>query len=177
MKTAEQVLEDILQIVRQYLPPDGIGIHPAMSEIIGCVDPWPLASPPPPAAPVAAEPRDEMDLVCYSTPPGWRCTRGAGHDGPCAAVKDSEELSLVARGMQRLREGTQAAPLPAEQLQEQALRGGIADLMSQCTEKQNAFLHQLHDGASWRGLANCPADKLSETYELLRRTVLSKDKP
>lgn len=23
---------------------------------------------------------------CQVPPPGWRCTRGAGHDGPCAAV-------------------------------------------------------------------------------------------
>lgn len=23
---------------------------------------------------------------CSVPPPGWRCTRGAGHDGPCAAV-------------------------------------------------------------------------------------------
>lgn len=25
---------------------------------------------------------------CAVPPRGWRCTRGAGHDGPCAAVPD-----------------------------------------------------------------------------------------
>ena len=26
---------------------------------------------------------------CQNAPPGWKCTRDAGHDGPCAAVKVS----------------------------------------------------------------------------------------
>jgi hypothetical protein len=26
--------------------------------------------------------------VCTIPPPGWRCTRGRGHDGPCAAWPD-----------------------------------------------------------------------------------------
>lgn len=26
---------------------------------------------------------------CALPPPGWRCTRAAGHDGPCAAVEKS----------------------------------------------------------------------------------------
>jgi hypothetical protein len=26
--------------------------------------------------------------ACQIPPPGWRCTRGAGHPGPCAAVED-----------------------------------------------------------------------------------------
>lgn len=31
-----------------------------------------------------------------SVPPeGWRCTREAGHDGPCAAVPTSEGTTLV----------------------------------------------------------------------------------
>lgn len=25
--------------------------------------------------------------TCQKPPPGWACTRGAGHDGPCAAVR------------------------------------------------------------------------------------------
>lgn len=25
---------------------------------------------------------------CYIAPEGWRCTRNAGHTGPCAAVKE-----------------------------------------------------------------------------------------
>jgi hypothetical protein len=28
------------------------------------------------------------DSVCRIPVPGWRCTRGAFHDGPCAAVPD-----------------------------------------------------------------------------------------
>lgn len=35
-------------------------------------------------------PRPETDLrECEKAPPGWRCTRGDGHDGPCAAVPDA----------------------------------------------------------------------------------------
>lgn len=35
-----------------------------------------------------------MDVVsgCTVPPDGWRCTRVAGHDGPCAAVPDSRSL-------------------------------------------------------------------------------------
>lgn len=40
--------------------------------------------------------------VCHVPPPGWRCTRDAGHDGPCAAVED-DTAALVAGGMARLR--------------------------------------------------------------------------
>lgn len=29
---------------------------------------------------------------CEVPPTGWRCTRAAGHDGPCAAVPDSHAL-------------------------------------------------------------------------------------
>jgi len=28
----------------------------------------------------------QYDAECTLLPPGWRCTRAAGHDGPCAAV-------------------------------------------------------------------------------------------
>lgn len=67
-------------------------------------------------------------------------------------------------------------PPSAEQIKEQALRQGISDLMGECSEKQNAFLHRIHDNAPWKGLANCPAGKLSETYELLRRTVAENER-
>ena len=40
---------------------------------------------------------------CQEPPRGWRCTRMAGHDGPCAAVACHEEVAIVERGMQRLR--------------------------------------------------------------------------
>lgn len=41
---------------------------------------------------------------CQVPPLGWRCTRGDGHEGPCAAVECPEELAMVERAMQRLRE-------------------------------------------------------------------------
>jgi hypothetical protein len=47
--------------------------------------------------------------VCQVPPPGWRCTREAGHGGPCAAVEAPEDLELVERGMARLREATHQA--------------------------------------------------------------------
>lgn len=31
--------------------------------------------------------RDAPQNRCMVPPPGWRCTRGADHDGPCAAVE------------------------------------------------------------------------------------------
>lgn len=41
---------------------------------------------------------------CMVPPLGWRCTRGAGHDGPCAAVAYPDDVEIVERAMQRLRE-------------------------------------------------------------------------
>ena len=73
------------------------------------------------AAPKAA-PGDDLAAIeqeiaetCMNTPPGWRCTRKAGHDGPCAAVSCPEDLELVAGGMKRLR---QAEPAPQQEAQE-----------------------------------------------------------
>ena len=70
------------------------------------------------AAMYAAKQTGGMGAVCYlaafvemtdpeecQVPPlGWRCTRGAGHEGPCAAVEAPEDAALVAAAMQRLRE-------------------------------------------------------------------------
>lgn len=64
-------------------------------------------------------------------------------------------------------------PPSTEDLRISGLRDGIAELMAECTEKQLAGLHRIHDSAPWKGLANCPVNKLGETYELLRRTVMS----
>lgn len=54
--------------------------------------------------------------VCQLPPDGWYCTRGAGHDGPCAAHQhepdrelDADDQACIARGMARL-----AAGAPAE---------------------------------------------------------------
>lgn len=59
----------------------------------------------------------------------------------------------------------------ADEVRDQALRDAIHVLLAQCTEKQRAALHAIHDRAPWKGLFNCPADKLRETYNLVRRTV------
>jgi len=47
---------------------------------------------------------DEADSRCDLPPFGWRCTRAKGHEGPCAAVECQDDIELVARGMDRLRE-------------------------------------------------------------------------
>ena len=39
-------LEAVLDVVRRYLPPDGIDAAEAMSEVVALVDPWPLAAAP-----------------------------------------------------------------------------------------------------------------------------------
>lgn len=41
----EQRLRQVLDVVQRYLPPYGIALHDAMGEIIGLVDPWPVAAP------------------------------------------------------------------------------------------------------------------------------------
>lgn len=63
-------------------------------------------------------------------------------------------------------------PRSAAELRTDAVREAIGELLAECTETQRAFLHRIHDNAPWKGLANCPGNKLDETYELLRRTVL-----
>ena len=42
--------------------------------------------------------------TCDVPPMGWRCTRSAGHDGPCATVEAPEQVDFVNRGMDRLRD-------------------------------------------------------------------------
>lgn len=44
---------------------------------------------------------DECDLPPF----GWRCTRGKGHEGPCAAMEEPEAIAFVERGMKRYRDG------------------------------------------------------------------------
>ena len=52
----------------------------------------------------------EADNECDVPPLGWRCTRGRGHDGPCAAVECPEDVAFVERGMARLREAGARKP-------------------------------------------------------------------
>lgn len=63
-------------------------------------------------------------------------------------------------------------PLPVSKFRTEAVRKVIGELLDQCTDKQRAHLHQIHNSAPWHGLKNCPENKLDETYELLRRTVM-----
>ena len=44
-KEAEYALGAVLRAVQRYLPPDGTTAKEAMSEVIACVDPWPLETP------------------------------------------------------------------------------------------------------------------------------------
>ena len=57
--------------------------------------------------------KDQADSVqedaCHAPPLGWRCTRKAGHEGPCAAVEYEDEKQFVERGMQRIRDAEDAA--------------------------------------------------------------------
>ena len=70
-----------------------------------------------PAGVVAAIEK-EIAETCMNTPPGWRCTRKAGHDGSCAAVPCPEELEFVAQGMDRLRVSSAPQPSPTAQAAE-----------------------------------------------------------
>ena len=56
-----------------------------------------------------AAPVDTLDHEeCEIPPIGWRCTRGAGHGGPCAAVEAPEDIEFVALGMRRIRDAEDA---------------------------------------------------------------------
>lgn len=59
---------------------------------------------------------------CMVPPLGWRCTRGAGHAGPCAAVEYPDDVRLVEKGMQRLR-----ATVPAEVPMPESVGGTFID--------------------------------------------------
>ena len=51
----------------------------------------------------------ELEDACHAPPLGWRCTRKAGHEGPCAAVEYEDDKQFVERGMQRIRDAEDAA--------------------------------------------------------------------
>ncbi len=45
-----------------------------------------------PAAVVPAPVETDAGPRCHKPPAGWRCTRGAGHYGPCAAVETDDPV-------------------------------------------------------------------------------------
>ncbi|MEZ2132735.1 MULTISPECIES: hypothetical protein [unclassified Sinorhizobium] len=59
----------------------------------------------------------------------------------------------------------------ARQVQDDALRAAIADLLAECTEKQKGFFQSIHENAPWKSLDNCPSARLAESYDLVCRTV------
>lgn len=61
----------------------------------------------------------------------------------------------------------------AKEVETMAVRESIYELLEQCTVDQVSFFFQIHLNAPWQGFKNCPENKLSENYELIRRTVLS----
>lgn len=89
--------------------------------------------------------------VCDLPPLGWRCTRTAGHEGPCAAVEAPEDADLVAKGMERLRE----APAQAQQSM-------THELQQQCSDW----------GVYWRASDAHGVDlSMEQAEELLRRAL------
>jgi hypothetical protein len=55
-------------------------------------------------------------MGCHLPPHGWRCTRTANHDGPCAAVESPEDIELVASAVKRLCEAAPPAqPAPVQE--------------------------------------------------------------
>ena len=60
----------------------------------------------------------------------------------------------------------------ADEIKNDALRAAIDAEMSMLTERQCKLIYRIHDNAPWKGLANCPPEKLDETYELIRRTSM-----
>lgn len=60
----------------------------------------------------------------------------------------------------------------AKEVQAKALRDATEAGLALCTPKEVAFFNKIHDQAPWKGWANCPDEKLVESYELVRRTVM-----
>lgn len=75
-----------------------------------CLVGWRCAAP----SPAQPAPVDEADLECQIPPFGWRCTRGAGHSGPCAAVECPEDVAAVEQGFKRLAAQPPADAAPVE---------------------------------------------------------------
>lgn len=50
-----------------------------------------------------------MHEPCAKAPPGWRCQRAAGHEGPCAAVHDSMEEDAAQLRFDRVRVAAEKA--------------------------------------------------------------------
>jgi hypothetical protein len=69
-----------------------------------------------------------------------------------------------------------STPLKFAAMQEQAARDAIDFLLTQCTDAQDVGFHRIHNAAPWKGVQNIPVDKLCESYELLRRTVIQNEK-
>lgn len=63
-------------------------------------------------------------------------------------------------------------PVPAEEVVRNALRDATLALLMECTADQVEFFHHIQNSSPWRGFDNCPSNKLSLAYELVRRTVI-----
>ena len=48
----------------------------------------------------------------------------------------------------------------------------IKELLAECTEDQACFFNRIHNRAPWKGIDNCPENRLAESYQLIRRTVI-----
>ena len=55
-----------------------------------------LATTPPSDAGSTTRSGGEGVRACQVPPPGWRCTRAASHDGPCAAIPDGDLQNEIA---------------------------------------------------------------------------------
>lgn len=119
MITAESVLLQILGVIQQYMPPDGLSVADAMQQIISLVDPWPL--PGQPAA--SAEPADPAmsyehvlsELIDKIVPglDSGDILRDARQASAALCLRDPVAQEPVAKvvGMQRL-ENESSRPVP-----------------------------------------------------------------
>lgn len=94
----------------------------------------------------------EIAETCMETPLGWRCTRKAGHEGPCAAVPCPEDTEWVQKGMGRLRKGgylsapvQEPVPIP-EMLRETSPERIWLGLF---TDDEDANFPSDHEGVCW----------------------------
>lgn len=69
---SEHALQRVLQVVQQYMPPDGISVEAAISEIIGIVDPLPLSAATQCTELQVPRPDTPQRMAMKLLPPGWK---------------------------------------------------------------------------------------------------------
>jgi hypothetical protein len=75
------------------------------------------------------EPDNRLNL-CNRPPEGWYCTRGAGHEGPCAAVRVSRKRAIISDAVDEIAGLYDGPPHGGYEKVEQVIRDAIEEAIS-----------------------------------------------